>query len=371
MTDQEIIDLASQVANLIVGDLSNGIYASLKGSLSVAWSPVDKFNASADSLGKVDEPPNHRIVLHYELARQLYRDAEDYHDFCVGDFKEEAYQSFFDGFDVKPKMPEIFKREARIKNMFIGAFTWVIFHELGHLTQEHRYIRNRFYASVSTSSQIEEWEDANNGAQLTGRAAAVFHATEFAADFEGVHWCLMELMRHFLKLESFANGEEVSDKKTSAEFQGALFLLMSGIACACYRFYGTRPSQPSAEPVGTHPTPIRRLEVCVPHAFEMLSGVNEGTSSIHGMDRRQVVHLCTGAGYTAGLFWLWRYANTPGIPEHYMLKGAIQDPHASTYWKTIIETWDEIEPAISQVRRFGSWLSLLQFSDVFRSRVTQ
>jgi hypothetical protein len=359
MTDSEIFLLASDVVAVIVGDLSEGIYAKLGGSLSAGWVTAPKIAAWAESLSSVDIPPRHRIVISYELVRRLYRDAEHYHDFAAGALSEERFQAAFAHLEIKPLLPRSLARANSVKNMFIAALTWVLFHELGHSAQEHGYIR-RCFGMTQPETHIEDCQ-SDGDEPLDGRAAVISQVTELAADVFATHLCLAELMRHFLE------PEEVNDEDSKLEFRSNLHLAVCGIASALYLFNGQRCSEPEPIPLGSHPTPVRRLEVVLPNIFEKLDAGEVG-ERFHGLSRRQLVHLCTGGAYSAGFFWLWR-AGAHGVPPHFMPKGLLQDPHRKTYWGALIGAWDEIESAVLRVRRFGDDMGMLSFTQEFRVEV--
>lgn len=357
MTDIEIYELAASVTGVITRDLSEGPYKQFGGSLSMGWSDVPHFNARAESSTNVTDLPQHKIVFHYELARQLYRDAELYLDF-VERYQDERLLPLFSGLEFASELPKFFPRDDAVRNMFIGALTWIYFHELAHLWQEHGYIRRRFGEIPDATTQIDEC-DAEGVQRLQGKNAALSHVTELAADFEATNTCLIELIRHF------ADDAIQGKPQDLKPFRAALYLLTSGISCACYRFYGMRPMGPEPFPSGSHPTPIRRLEFAIPNMFEFLD-----ITSFHGMDRRQLVTLCGGAAYSAGFYFLgWLKGGRETIPENYMLRGLQNEPNAASYWGAIVDVWDEIEPTIKSIRRSGASFSLLRFTDDFRSKV--
>lgn len=359
MTDPEISQLAAEVVSSIVTDLSESIYAPLGGSLSAGWSPAPKIAAWAESSSSVDVPPRHHIVISYKLVWQLYRDAEQYHHFAATTLNEGRFQAAFSHLEIKPTLPENFARVNSVRNMFIAALTWVLFHELGHSVQEHGHIRRRF-GMAQTQPHIEDCQ-SDGDEPLDGCAAVISQVTELAADVVATQLCVAELMRHFLE------PKDVNDDESKLEFRSNLHLAICGIASALYLFHGQRLTEPEPIPFGSHPTPVRRLEVVLPNIFEKLDAGEVGIR-FHGLNRQQLVHLCTGAAYSAGFFWLWR-ADTPEIPQHFMPKGLLQDPHRKTYWGTLIKAWDEIEPEVLRVRRVRDPMSMLSFTDEFRAKV--
>lgn len=364
MEDTEVIELAAKVIGMITSDLSNGIYKKLGGNLVHRWSTDSRVSAWAVSESGHDEPPLHYIYMTYDLVLRFYRDAESYHEFVYTQISDQKVGSLFINFDPRIWLSVESERSHSISNMFISAMTWVFFHELGHLVQEHGYIRSS-YEPEELTSLIEDCNSSGTG-ELNGRAASISHATEFAADVEATHWCVMELARHFLP--SVLNSTTAQKK----EFQNNLHHLVCGISNAIYLFYGEANGEPEELPIGSHPTPLRRLEVCLPNIFEKLD-FNKLGSDWHGMKRDDLVHMCIGAAYSVGFFWLWRRSTEPviSIPDNFMPKGILQDPFLLTYWTDIISIWDELLPEIMRIRRFGGALGILDFSDELRSKIKE
>ncbi len=359
MTDLDIYGFGTHVIDMIATDLSDGIYAKSSGTLTVLW--VDKptkLNAEAHSPGDLSRPPQHTVKLWYELARQLYRACEAYHEFAARELLNEPFETIFKDFDPKPRLPGHIDRADSVRNMFIGGLTWVFFHELGHLMQEHGYIRSKFGGGKFVSSIVDC--EANGSSDLDPRAAVISHVTEFAADVEAISFCVAELVRHFLPTE-----EHAADEHFLLEFRSNLYLMMCGISCALYLFAGSRPRDAEPVPEGTHPTPMRRLEICLPNVFERLDYGGQG-QKLHGLNRKQLVHLCSGAAYSVGAYWLSPYSKQPGVPNHVMPMGMLQDPYRDSYWSEIVKAWDEILPAVKEARRFGSDFGLLHFTKELR-----
>jgi hypothetical protein len=50
----------------------------------------------------------------------------------------------------------------------------------------------------------------------------------------------------------------------------SIYLFVCGLSCILYRFHGLRNLTLSSLPKGTHPHPIIRMEIHVPHIFEFL-----------------------------------------------------------------------------------------------------
>lgn len=353
MEDIDIYDFAQNVLSVITGDLNEGIYSELGGEISLSWSTEQTLNAWARSEGPIGHPPKHRICIHYELVRQIYRDIEGFCDYLDSGIDDKFYAVWFKDFEQPLDMlPCDFSPEAHRKNMFIAAITWVYFHELGHLKQEHGYIRNKFL-----NSDLDTIEECNiyGKEAIEGRDAAIYHTTEMAADFEAVDLSLSELIRHF-------KGE---DLKPSA------YLMVCGLSCALYRLHGNKSLLLESEPTGTHPNPLNRLENVIPQIYEFLSIPELTEHTGIELSRKTTVELCIKAASSVGLFWSRHLYEKPGdIPDEYFLMGNLERINGKSYLRTIMSTWDEIEPAIQSVRRFGSDFGMLRFTEETRKRLS-
>ncbi|VVQ01164.1 hypothetical protein PS910_03819 [Pseudomonas fluorescens] len=364
MTNIEICDLAVGIISTITNDLQNGIYQKLGGSLKINWVQASQFNAWAESPGNLSQPPEHKICLHYELAIQLYKDCEEFCDFATTELISNPAIGYHEMFGVKAPLPEIFTRDGCVKNMFIAALTWIFFHELGHLTQEHGVIRDSFGKALGADFKIHEQEAMSSGDALTGKASVISHVTEMAADFEATHFCTLELIRHF------TDEELVGKDFTGEEFIGSIYLLICGLSFIFHRFRGSRSGSPEPIPSGSHPHPTIRLESYLPQLYEFLdyNWLREHTR--HTLDRVELVRMCGRAAFSGAAFWYSRRLKHQGKFFDVLVRGIRNRPEMKEYFKVIIETWDEIEPTIKNNRRFGSSLGVMTFSDFFRNYVS-
>ncbi len=351
MTDLEIYQLAGDVISSISNDLQNGIYSDLNGELSIVWSEEKSINAWAESRTDINKPPCHKIGFHFELVRQIYRDIEAYCKYIECNIDYKIFEMWFQD-DAHPfnLLTTHFSKETYTNNMFIGAITWVFFHELGHLQQEHGYIRNFF--TGATIPSIHEC-NINTNELIQGKEAAISHVTEIAADFEAVNFCISELIRQF-------KGDDLKP---------SIFIFMCGVSCVLYRFHGAKPFRIEEYPIGSHPNPLVRLENIVPQIYEFLS-----MSALHQvinveLSRESIVKICSTAATTVGIFWLKINSKQPKVSDNYFLMGTLNRPGMNSYLKVIIKTWDEIEPTIKMVRRFGTKFGLLQFTQESRERL--
>jgi hypothetical protein len=354
LTDQEIYALAHNVLTDITEKLADGTYKNLNGHLAFAWSTEKKFNAWAESRTLGDGPPQHKIVLHYELARILYRDAEAFCSFAVDEQTKNLITRSF-GNNATEALPSCFTINDCIHNMFLASLTWVYFHELGHLMQEHGRVRN--CGTVSKTSTIAEF-DAHAANALEGRQAAISHATELAADFEATTQCLVASVQHFLK------GPLVDESDGAEVFLGNVYLLTCSLSCIFYRFNAGSPARADFPVTGSHPNPIYRLEIAAPHIYEfteVLLRANEFDAN-----KRHLVSMVKQAADLGSFFY--NYTRATGTEEtiHLFIKGLPQRPEFRSYSQEILNTWDEIHPEILAYRHFGFKLGIMHFTEEYR-----
>ncbi|MGT2508157.1 hypothetical protein [Cupriavidus basilensis] len=297
--------------------------------------------------------------------RQMWRDAENFCEFVRTIPANGDVDKLYDFYGDREKLPKCFSAEDQVKNLFIAAMTWVYFHEIGHLMQEHGYIRARYGSgNAQGANEVHDCE-SNAENQLTGTAAVVSHVTELAADFEATNFYLMELIRHII------NPDFVAEEKKGEISCGLVYLMLCGLSIVFFRFNGSMPLVPSAVPQGSHPNPMIRLEINIPHVFEILDikGIRELTG--HGLDRKQLVLLCGKAVFTATLYWSMTKTAEKKFDNRFMVRGLLTNPVVLEYLVPIVKCWDEILPEIKKIRRFGSPLGLLTFTDEFRERITK
>lgn len=256
MDNIEINLFVGDVISRITSDLQDSIYTDIvNGELKISWSTENTVNAWATSTYSSDNNENkiqHKITISYELVNQLYQHSKMYHEFMVVNQDSNNFLHLFQNNNPKPKLPEFNSLEDSIKNMLLGGITWIYFHELGHLMQEHGYIREKFSSVPLSSSYIAE--SYSNSSQSQGKNSSISHATEFAADFEAVDYCIKELIRHFLTWKEIEKNEISEDSRHA--FLSTLSLFVCGLTCTMYLFYGNKKNNLTSLPEGSHPEPI-------------------------------------------------------------------------------------------------------------------
>ncbi|MFX5297335.1 hypothetical protein ABTD24_11585 [Acinetobacter baumannii] len=365
LSESEVYQLTGSVIHSISEDLNRSIYKKLDGKLTIVWRESESFNASAKILNKISEPPNHRIYINYGLVKELYQDVIQYHEFAENIHYQPAILSLLNSITEMPTLPKCFNKKESINNMFMACLTFIFFHEVGHLMQQHIRIRATFSEHFVEDFMISECE-ANNSTKLIGKQAAISHTTELAADFSAVTRCISELFRHF------SDEEIVGKDHGGISFLGAVQLFVSGISCLFYRFRGFESSHLETVPCGSHPFPLIRLELNLPHIYEMLSFPIVNEIMGYDLDRKKIVELVTRAAYSGAYFWLVRAGDpSQGIPKNYLFKGILNSDESKKYTSCIIQTWDEIEDMIDSYNLDDLPFTKITFTDQIRELIQQ
>ncbi|KXV61813.1 hypothetical protein AD948_00400 [Acetobacter senegalensis] len=361
MEDAEIYELAGEVLSRITNNINDTVYAPLGGKLSISWSEKEIYGAYASSLSQSDKPPQHSITIYYEFVRQVWRDIENFCEFLrsrpEGDFTP------YEFYDNPSKLPRCFNEDEHVRNMFVAAITWVYFHELGHLMQEHGIIRHEWGPRGDEAMQTTDVHDfeVSHHKPIHGREALVSHVTELAADFAATHFYAMELLRH-IEEPSFAD-----DQERPEVFSGTLYLMVCGLSLVFFRFNGSKPIVPIAAVEGSHPKPLTRLELLLPHLYEYL-GVMK-TEAGHGLNQEQLEVLCAKAVFSTTMYWSMTNTEDHKFDDRFMLQGVQSSPAIMQYLQPVVAIWDEMLPRIKEVRRFDSPLILMHFTDAFREKL--
>ena len=350
MEDFEIVQFAENIIRTITKDLNESLYSEPNSSLSVSWKRNDSFNASAIPKSKLNEPPVDIITINYGLAVQMYRDIDEYCTYIESGFDNKSFSFFFRDHLDKSILPTNFEPKDYRKNIFISALTWVYFHELAHLNQEHVYTLNSLL-----NNKYSEYEEFNidNSKSFKGRNANIHHVLELAADFEAIQVCISELIRHF-------KGNELKE---------AIGTFVTGISCAIYKTHSLGMSDLNSEVTGSHPPPIVRLEQILPQIWETLDLLEQKKAINIKASRSELVHQCERSSLTSGFFWFRKRHIHPDQLTDFLHCETVNRVGGRNYLQTIISTWDEIEPEINKNRRDKKGLRILTFTKKYRDLV--
>ncbi|KAA0982683.1 hypothetical protein FQ192_31285 [Pseudomonas sp. ANT_J12] len=356
MSDVEINCYAMDVIAAITGDLNESKYKKLGGKLSVVWSEEKKFNAQAPLSSVFSDPPDHKIIINYELVRQLYRDAENFIEFTQDRRTITLIAKFPADFMSLPLLPDEFTKENCIKNMFLASLTWIYFHELAHLNQEHGVVRADGDAMLGMSYADELEIDIPE--KIQGREALLYHTTELAADAEATTRCISELLRHF------ADPKRVNKTHAESDLIAASYLLLCGLSCVFYRFNGGVFKVAEDYPSGTHPNSIFRLELIIPRIYETLELLCKGLG--YKATRKELLKFTKQAADLGALFTHFHLSHGKVDISTLVVRGLLGRGEYNRYMQKIVGAWDEVEVTIRKNTRYPVEPAFLTFTEQYR-----
>ncbi len=290
----------------------------------------------------LESPSRHNITLTYELVESIYAEALDYALFA----KEKN-----PALDIH-QIPDQFELLQAAAFMFESGITFVIFHELGHINQNHAAIRAKYGKSTTVSSCIiSEFETQNENQILAGDLASIYHATELSADLEALDWMASALEQMF-------NGTSFIDHA---------YLQCAIVSCIMLMFNGDKPLHLDSVPVGTHPYPALRMDLWVKAYAERTLLLSEGLAiKVNG---NEITKRFMDASFLAVLKWMTRH-QLPSIPQYTdFCKGTIHHPNHDSYMREVINLWSYEYKESRNSRRYGGVFSVLYFSDEYRKKV--
>ncbi len=338
----ELIDRAVQFAHHIKDDLDSRWYTASEIELCIRWLDTSDVRATASAEPSLDRVDRHVISLSYGLIQELYSIAFEFARFSIGNPEQQGIHL---GVHMLPAQFELLDSADL---MFMAGVLFVIYHEIGHLNQNHGAIRS-LYGTGIASCTIDDFEIAGE-VPISGAQAAISHATEFAADAEALDWMAKQL-------ECFRG----SDYLDHAYLQCAM------VSCIMFLFNGDRPVRIDAEPVATHPYPVVRMDYWVRLFAERTAILSDHLQVAE--DKPAIVKRLSDASFVATLSWLTRgqWMDAPNYSD--FCKGSSAHPNHASYMRHVIDIWSRHYEVARGARRYGGALSVLYFTDEFRKMV--
>lgn len=367
MNESEVYDFSHKVLSTITKDLNEAIYSELGGKLILSWSTEPIFQASASSSTDIDSPPIHTICFYYELVKQLYADIKKFEYFATNFHLQKSIKEFLDDIIEIPIFPDSINNDDAITNMFIACLTWIYFHELGHLYQEHGYIRNKFGSYFSSNQSIEE-QYVKNSEELTPQQAKISHITEISADYFATTMCNFELLRHFSSMQTT---DLIEEDSKGEEFIESTYMFLCGLSSTLYKFYGEKILRDKNViklediPVGSHPNPIIRLELIYKHILELMNLDLYKSIANYSVSKEEITQIYTRAIYTGAFFWIIGHIDPEDFSPDFFSSGILNSVEKKRYMKIMVDAWEEIEPTVLKIQRHSIPFGTLSFSNQF------
>lgn len=336
----DLIELALMIADEVKDRLCRQWYTAAGVELSISWIATNDIRAVATVEPSLENVQRHVIALSYGMLTQIYSSALEFARFS---------QPGPDGGTINgtQPLPRRFDMLHAAELMFISGVSFVIYHELGHLNQNHGAIRARYGAGSAAS--ISEFQVAG-AATLLGDQAAISHATELAADFEALDWLAMMLAPY--------KGEEFLDHA---------YLQCAIVSCVMLMFHGGRPARMDMTPSGTHPPSILRMDFWVRAYAERIVLFSPQLGLTKG--RQEILKFLDDTSFLALLSCLTRLGCMDDPEYQDFCIGSTTHPNYKSYMKSVINIWSQHDDESRSSRRFGGVGSVLYFSDEHRVMV--
>ncbi|MBC3487156.1 hypothetical protein HU750_15905 [Pseudomonas sp. SWRI50] len=340
ISDLELYRIAADMGSEIAEYLNAQYYEKSGIQLSIRWSTASGIGASASVWPSMDAPSHHIIEITYEFLTVIYAQALDFAMFAMGK-KGEAHHL---GIHMLPSRFDMFEAAEL---MYQFGLSFVIFHELGHLNQNHGAIRAK-YSNAPVNLTLNEF-GISAGGKFTGELAAIFHATELAADYEALDW-----MASFLQVQY--SGEEYYD---------LAYMQCASVSFIMLVFNGDEPVRFDKEPTGSHPYPVIRMDLWMQAYYERLV-ITSGRLGIDAPKADIHKRFCDAA-YMALMKWMTRLQlpDEPQYTGHTL--GATTHPNFKEYMHAVVGIWSrECEDALAS-RKFGTPLGVAYYTDELRA----
>lgn len=337
----ERIALASDITQQIKDDLERRWYSASDIEFSITWQQTLEVRATASVEPSLDRIDRHVVSLSYGLIDQIYSIAFEFARFSTGGPGRDMHA----GVHMLPRQFDIMRATDL---MFMAGIMFVVYHEVGHLNQNHGAIR-AIYGTNAPSAIVDECEVAGEGV-ISGAQSAISHATEFAADYEALDWMAASLMPF-----------------VGVDFLDHAYLHCGIVSCIMLLFNGARPIQIDAEPMGTHPYPLPRMDHWVRLFAERTALIS--TQNQIAEDQIAIAQRLSDASFVALMSWLVRGGGM-ATPEYTAFcRGSQAHPNYAEYMGHVVNMWSRHDEQARSARRYGGALSVMYFSDEFRAMV--
>lgn len=344
LSDLEVFGLAAEVAGKIKSHLDESWYNRAGITLSIMRSEAPQLGAWASIAPTPEAPTRHEITLTYALVERIYCEALDFAMFALGKNRQ-----------IHPAgihmIPAQFELLQAAEFMFESGIAFVVFHEVGHINQLHGPIRAKYGPAGMTPCTISEFAEVDGNQPLTRNLASIYHATEFAADFEALDWMATSLQMMF-------KGEDFVDHA---------YLQIAIVSCIMLMFNGENPVRLDPAPVGSHPYPAPRMDLWT-KAYTERTRVLSDDLNIRA-NSEEITKRFMDASFMALMKWMTRH-QLPDAPQYTdFCNGTMAHPNHDSYMREVINLWSLEYQQARNSRKYGPPLSVLYFSNEFRIKV--
>jgi len=321
-----IYRIAELVTNEAKSFYSNRHYNGRPYRLRIRWFNSNNFRAAAYVLGNGD----HEIRLTHGTAYEIYRDAFVLPEICNRILNKKEFDLIFNLVSYGNKREDVLPAglsalDAKVEIIRLMT-TWLYLHEQAHHLQRHRDIAIEEGIPELLSNDDGIVDTVNEDKRPKGRAAAMRHAFEFAADYEAITLLMLRETTH-----------EMSES--------TIWCLAAGLMCMFQRFYDESPSEMKDFAEGSHPHPAVRMRMMINKVTELLIMPDVVSAKRWTMGSRHARAIMDHAVYTADAYWHLRYlglkADSPVLESMVSRRGV-----SPSYQEEIFQAWQSVRPAI-------------------------
>lgn len=300
--------------------------------LSWVTVPNDRVNARAHP-GRPD-CISHQIGIYDGLIAKLYK--------ATREFSETRPMPDVVSVSMRQIVYTLFAKEVWRDThlwLFRFALTFTVFHEVGHLNQQHWLYRRSLapQGKDETPDEDAHLEYVDKNVEMTGEEALLQQTLERCADHEGITRT-MDMIR---AMSSTPDGKPQDVQATTQ----MVWLAMVGICIFCYLLHEQHGSRQLYPLKGSHPRPSARMLEIITDTYEYI--LRHPDFFPLSKDADACLDFLEEAIITASQFWYARSSSQEMPTVH----AEMQDPSDFFAWRSCIRAkWIGIAPALNKQR---------------------
>jgi len=308
-------------------------------SLSYSEWILDYFRVSAGR--ERPDKENYFITFDRTVPWSLFSDISAFVDVAANRLGDQEYSEIF-GDVLEPGQIGILPAgwdalECR-DTIFERALVWLFHHELGHLFQDHERIRKENAPEgVDITLFVDEMMSKSEALASDMRLSWVYHATEFAADHQALHYSIF----YADAKQSVASAKDIS--------KGSIWCLVCAVAYMFHFFFSDRLYADVLEVAeGSHPDPTMRLAMLTGHLVQLLDWKSVRVNAPNAPSLEDAEKIVSSAEAAVGVYWALTHADADKALKLTDVLGRLLKCQDSIlkYQIRLASVWNELRPEI-------------------------